>query len=476
MRWFDSVIAWLFPAVLVEGTPWGQLWREKDRASFLLGARVFFPIVIVAYIAHYFFYDKVNDLEPLEFWLLFRIFIAGCAALTLAFYLSPAAKWSGYKFPALAMCWIICQSQAYVALWHGLESWVFCYILIIVCVLALRLSAFKSTLFVTFTAATQAPILLEAGISNTYIFTGALVCVATSLIARSSYLDEVKSFLLNQENIAAQKKIIELNMEFADRIRSFIPKVIAQRIDDYMDNHRMSVLEASIEVLTPKVKEVSCLFSDIRGFTHHSRDMKEYVQESVIPEVKACTDAIESFRGIPRKIGDLIFAYFDGDKADQSLLDCVAAGMMVSRLNYAMNATANVKSIKRYVLISCGEALVGNLGGLDSSIEITALGTPVNLLSRIDEATKAPEVAKQLAAGDLVLSEAASKMLACLAPGVIQKTIDLGKLGVSIRDFEEVKCIFTVAPSDKNNTAVTRALDESHSPSHHGRNSRDIAA
>jgi class 3 adenylate cyclase len=476
MKWFDSAIAWLFPAVLVEGTPWGQLWREKDRASFVLGVRVFFPIVAIVYIAHYFFYDKVNNLEPLEFWLVFRLFMAGSSVFTLAFYFSPAVRWPWFKAPAIAMCWLICQSQAYVTIWHSVEAWVFCYVLIVGCVLALRLSALKSTLFVAFTTMTQAPILIEAGIPSTYIFTGALVSVAVALIARASYLDEVRSFLLNQENLLAHKKIIELNMEFADRIRSFIPKVIAERIDDCMDNHRMSVLEASIEVLTPTVKEVSCLFSDIRGFTKQSKDIRDFVQESVIPEVKACTDSIESFDGIPRKIGDLIFAYFDGDMVDQNLLKCVAAGMMVSRLNHDMNATFNTKSIKRYVLVSCGEALVGNLGGLDSSIEITALGPPVNLLSRIDEATKIPAVAMRLSAGDLVLSEAASRMVARLAPAVHQTPINLDKIGVSIRDFEEVSCIYTIAPNDLNFAAVRRALDESSPPSRDARDPRIIAA
>jgi class 3 adenylate cyclase len=462
--------------VLVEGTPWSQLWREKDRESFVFSARVFYPIVAVVYVAHYFFYDKVNNLEPIEFWLLFRVFMAGSAILTFAFYLSPGVKWSWYKFPAILMCWLICQSQAYVALWHGLESWVFCYILIVICILALRLSALKSVLFVLATVASQTPILIEAGISDTFIFTGAMVAIATSLIVRSSYLAEMRSFLLNQENIAAQKRIIELNMEFADRIRSFIPKVIAQRIDDFMDHKRMSVLEASIEVLTPKIRNVACMFSDIRGFTQQSRDMKEFVQESVIPEVKACTDAIESFGGIPRKIGDLIFAYFDGDDNYQNLLECVAAGMMVSRLNHDMNATSNAKLVKRYVLISCGEALVGNLGGLDSSIEITALGSPVNLLSRIDEATKHPAVARYLSAGDLVLSEEASKMLAAKTSGLVQTPIDLEDLNVSIRDFDEVKCIFTVAPTDGNRSTVLRALDERTYHLDHGSNSGTIAA
>lgn len=460
MKWFDVALAWLFPRLLVEGTPWYQLWNEKERESFLIGCWLFFPLAGVTYLGHYFFYDKPNDLQPLDFWLYFRLFMASCAFATLIFYLTPAARRGWYRLPAVAMCLLMALSQAYIALWHGRESWMFCYILILASVLVLRMSALKSLLFVAFAVALTTPVLSDAGTPSTHIFTGSAITMVTSLFVRSSYLSEVRSFLLNQENIAAQKRIIELNLEFSERIRSFIPKIIAQRIDECMDKDRMSVIEASIDVLTPKTKQVACLFSDIRGFTQESKDIEAFIKNSVIPEVRGCTDAVEDFQGIPRKIGDLIFAYFDDESVNRNLLHCVAAGMTVSKLNRDMNATANSKLIRRYVLISCGEALVGNLGGFDSSIEITALGTPVNFLSRVDEITKVPHVSRLLHPGDLVLSEGAGEMLDRLVPDVVQRRIDLTDLGVKIRDFEDVGYVLSVAPDDHNYACVIRAVDD----------------
>ena len=334
----------------------------------------------------------------------------------------------------------------------------------------------KSLLFAGFTISTQAPVLLDAGIQASYIFTGSVVTLAIALVVRSSNLSDVRSFLLYQENIAAQRRIIELNIEFSERIRSFIPRVIAQRIDVCMDQHRMSVIEASIEVLAPKTKRVACLFSDIRGFTQQSKDLEAFIKDSVIPEVKACTDAIEDLRGIPRKVGDLIFAYFDDDDVKQNLICCVIAGMMVSRLNHDMNATANSKLIKRYVLISYGEALVGNLGGLDSSIEITALGSPVNFLSRIDELTKRSEVALLLKPGDLVLSGEAAAELEHMVPHLRQTRIDLLELGVTIRDFADVRYIFSVSPDDGNYSYLLRALNDNEAESNEQRHSGVVAA
>ena len=476
MKWFDNLVAWLFPNILVEGTPWRGMWLEKERASFLLVARPFFALATVIWLAHYFFYDKPNDLQPLGLWLAFRLTMASATLLVFIYYVSPAAKLRGYRVPAVIVCWIICQSQAYVALWHGREAWVFCYILIVACVLGLRMSALKSFLFALLAILTQAPVLREADIPSSYIFTGAILTLGIALVVRASYLFEVRSFLLDQENIASQKKIIELNIEFADRIRSFIPRVIAQRIDRYMDCERMSVLEASIEVLSPKTKQIACLFSDIRGFTSASKDLEHFLRESVLPEVKACTDAIEDFSGIPRKVGDLIFAYFDGENESANLICCAAAAMSVSRVNQAMNATSNSRSIKRYVLLSSGEALVGNLGGLDSSIEITALGSPVNFLSRVDELTKSPVMAQLLNPGDLVLSNEYSNRLSTLLPGLALAKVDLVSLGLSIRDFADVRTLYILAASDSNYERVLRALDVDISTSATVGNSGTVAA
>ncbi|MEZ5559352.1 MAG: hypothetical protein R3E86_12530 [Pseudomonadales bacterium] len=460
MRWIDTTIAWLFPRVLFEGTPWGALWREKERESFLIIARIFFPLAGAVHLAHIFFYDIPNHLQPASGWLWFRILLASGTAVTFLFYMSPLVRIRLIRGPAVLMAWILCQAQAYVAVIHSMEAWVFCYVVAVACVLMLRMSVLRSLVFLSLTLATQGVVLLNGGAAPALVSTGSIVSIGITIFTRSSYLADAKSFLLNQENMEAQKKIIELNIEFADRIRSFIPRVIARRIDECMANQGMSVLEASVEVLMPRKKHVACLFSDIRGYTEGSRDLNAFVRESVIPEVKACTDIVEELGGIPRKVGDLIFAYFDETDVRKNLISCVAAGLGISRLNRDMNATINFKQIKRYVLISCGEAIVGNLGGLDSSIEITALGSPVNYLSRVDELTKHSAVARELTPGDLILCERSSALIAELAPNVVQRPICLRTARVHIRDFDNVEYIYAVSPTDANYSNLLSALDD----------------
>ena len=92
MTWIETAIAYLYPTVLLEGKPWRAMWEEKDRATFTLICRFFFPIAGGLYVGHYFFYDRLLGLEPVERWFTFRMSVAGISFLAFAFYLSPLAN------------------------------------------------------------------------------------------------------------------------------------------------------------------------------------------------------------------------------------------------------------------------------------------------------------------------------------------------------------------------------------------------
>jgi class 3 adenylate cyclase len=455
MKWFETTIAWLFPALLVNGTPWAADWAEKERAAFVYGACFMFPIIAVAYVLHLIFYDMAMGLEPQDLWVKYRLGVALACMLGFAFYMSGLAdriRW--YRLPAILICALFSILQAFVAHWHDPSVWIWCFLLVIGSTMILRMSALNSFAFAGAIVAVQTPILLDAGVPGTYIFSGSLFTMAMVALIRASYLAEVRNFLLNQENMAAEHKIAELNTEFAGRVRAFIPRVIAERLETYVDREGRTVLEASLDVLQARKKDIACLFSDIRGFTQDSRDLDKFIQQSVIPEMKVCSDAVERHLGIPRKVGDLVFAYFDSDYIKLNLLRAVAAGLEISRLNADMNATATAVNIRRYILISSGEAVVGNIGGLDSSVEITALGPPVNFLSRLDEQTKEPRLARLLRPGDIVLCERSHQLLSEIGLDTVFEHVDLHELGILIRDFPSSRSLYILHPDDNNYEAV----------------------
>jgi class 3 adenylate cyclase len=317
-------------------------------------------------------------------------------------------------------------------------------------VIVVRTSPLNSIILASLIIASQAPLLVSSGVPLSSVVSTGFVSLIILMVIRTSHIADIKNFVLNQENVAAQKQIIELNIEFADRVRAFIPKVIARRLEEHVNKNRLTVLQAAVEVLKARRTNVACLFSDIRGYTQGSKDLEAFVTKSVLPEMKACSDLVEEYEGIPRKIGDLIFAYFDDDSLTKNVLHALVAGMEIARKNQDMNATVTQSEIRRYILISSGEAIVGNLGGLDSSIEITALGSPVNFLSRLDDLTKSPEISQILNSGDLVVCNETMTIIREIGIHLDAQIIDLEQLGLTIRDFPETQKVHRIEPTDSN--------------------------
>src|SRR5690606_33678348 len=97
----------------------------------------------------------------------------------------------------------------------------------------------------------------QAGVAVPEAVSAFGVCVLAIIALRGGYLAEVKYFLLNQQNVAAQRRNIELNIEFTDRIKSFIPRQIASRLERYLQDRDTSVLNAIYEVLKPRKREIA---------------------------------------------------------------------------------------------------------------------------------------------------------------------------------------------------------------------------
>ena len=456
--WFERLLAFTFPTSLIEGTPWMGIWKEKERQDFLSIARVFFPIAAAIYLGHFFFYDKAMNLEPEELWLKFRVGMATLALLTFAFYMSSWTRIKYYRLPAALTCLCFCYFQGRVTIWYDEAPWLYCFVFTIMCTMVLKTSVLNSVLYAALTIAVQWNSILEAGVPVPTAASASFVTLIFLIASRGNYLGDVRYFLLNQQNIDAQRKNIELNIEFTDRIKSFIPEQIAKRLENHLNNRETTVLQAIDEVLRPRKREVACLFSDIRGFTEASKELEEYIGELVLPNVKECTSAIEANGGIPRKIGDLVFAYFDDKRPFANLLNAISAGFEISKINETQNSVRSGTQIQRYILIATGDAIVGNIGGFDSSVEITALGSPVNFLSRVDEITKQPSVKSLLSSGDLILCKTTMQKLVDQDVHLEVRDIRLDSLGLTIRNFSDEKILYCVSPSESNVKTITSAV------------------
>jgi len=455
----DRLAFALFPALLFENTPWYRKWMEQDRRESVRLWRTFFPIVSIVYVGHYFLFDRPMGLKPDSLWLTFRMSIAWLSIATTLCYCLPCFSQSKhYKIPAIAMLFLLCYTQARTMVWYEPSQYLYAFVYVVVSVMLLRAPMFKSIAFASSALLCQWPSFLGSGLPIAVAISGTVGTFIFVCVSGSKYASDLRFFLASQMNVDAQRRMLEMNVDFTDRVRSFLPREISTRLTQRLSDTRLSVIQAVDEVLRPTQLPIACLFSDIRGFTQSTKTSQSFLGEGVFPNVKRCNTIIEKFHGIPRKVGDLVFAYYDDPNLYVNLIRCICSGLEITEATQRFNMDQSPETqIRRHVLVSSGIAVVGNLGGYDSSIEITALGSPVNLLSRIDEITKMPSFRAAVGETDIILCPETAKLVTHLSFGAIIEPLDIWALGLRIRDFEEMQRVWLLRSTADNRRAFEGA-------------------
>lgn len=146
-------------------------------------------------------------------------------------------------------------------------------------------------------------------------------------------------------------------------------------------------------VLGGEQRQVTVLFSDIRGFTTVSENLPPPELVTLLNEyLTPMTRIILEERGtLDKFIGDAIMALFNAplDVPAHAAHACTAAVRMIERLEKLNEAFAarGMNPIDIGVGIHSGPAVVGNMGA-DIRFDYTAIGNTVNLASRLEGLNK----------------------------------------------------------------------------------------
>jgi class 3 adenylate cyclase len=145
--------------------------------------------------------------------------------------------------------------------------------------------------------------------------------------------------------------------------------------------------------LAPERREVSILFSDLRGFTTLSESMRAEALAAHLNEYfEAMTAAIFARRGLINNfIGDGVMAVFaapveDPDHAVHAVEAALDMEAALRRLNRRWQAQG-LPALRMGIGINTGSVFAGNVGG-GAQIKYTMIGDPVNVAARVESLNK----------------------------------------------------------------------------------------
>ncbi|HEU4679570.1 MAG TPA: adenylate/guanylate cyclase domain-containing protein [Terrimicrobiaceae bacterium] len=174
-------------------------------------------------------------------------------------------------------------------------------------------------------------------------------------------------------------------LEERDKVRDLLGKSVSPEV-------AAELMRSKIE-LGGELRNVTILFTDLRGFTAYSETQPPHVLvEELNAYLTEVTRAVESAGGIVDKyIGDAVMAVFGAPVAIPDHADrAVRAGQEILRAEEALNRTRSLAGLPEFrtgIGISTGDVVAGNVGSV-SRYNYTVIGNEVNLASRLESLTK----------------------------------------------------------------------------------------
>jgi len=183
---------------------------------------------------------------------------------------------------------------------------------------------------------------------------------------------------------------VQERLEKAKLRRTFERYVSRDVVKELVDNP-----ESFLNTLGGVRKSITVLFSDVRGFTTmtESADAAELVAQLNEYFTEMVRIVFQHQGTLDKFIGDAVMAHWgsivsEGEKTDACRAVASALDMQraLARLNEAWKPRG-LRALHFGIGINHGEAIVGNLGS-EEKREVSAIGDPVNLASRLEGVTK----------------------------------------------------------------------------------------
>lgn len=230
--------------------------------------------------------------------------------------------------------------------------------------------------------------LITLAFCGTILLSGYLLFVQKGLWLNITYplLNVIFIFI----TVTAYKYAVE--EKYARRIRSMFSSYVTERVvNELIKNPGMARLGG-------ERREITVLFSDVRGFTSFSEKHSPEDVVSILNEyLGEMTDIVFRWEGtLDKFIGDAILAFWNAPmrQDNHAELAVKCALNMVDRLEQLQRKWRDEgrPALDCGIGINTGEVIVGNIGAEGKKMDYTVIGDHVNLGSRIESLTRKYDV------------------------------------------------------------------------------------
>jgi adenylate cyclase len=223
---------------------------------------------------------------------------------------------------------------------------------------------------------------------NVAVYLVVYALVRYMFVAKNIYIDMFFPLIAMLLSIAAVESI-------AFNLQEKSSKFLTDTFSSYLSGDLLNKLIENPDSLKlgGEKKELSILFSDIRGFTTLSESMEpEALIEVLNRYFTPMTESVLENGGMLDKyIGDAVMAFYNApvDVEKHADASCLSALSMIERLNKLNKEleAENIVPIRIGIGINTAEVIVGNIGS-DAKKDYTVIGDGVNLASRVEGLTK----------------------------------------------------------------------------------------
>ena len=207
-------------------------------------------------------------------------------------------------------------------------------------------------------------------------------------------------------------------------------------------------LDTAIKLITKQEERFCAIMeADIRNFTKMFGHESEVMVAQQITQCFTEITTIGQDLAVIKPVGDAIFMYSDDETGREN-----AVANILSLAIFFVNSVEGInRQLESHghaplnfgIAVHAGSAIYGNLAS-DTLIDPTIIGLNVNKTARMEELTKIPRIRKMVGINAIILSEEVVEYGRGLLDPDALILLDLPRLRVKVRDFEDVRRVYAL--------------------------------